>query len=329
MDGIQYKDLKTPSGYTYHYAVAPGSPVTLLFLHGFPSSSYDWRHQVKYFTAKGYGVIVPDLLGYGGTDKPTEVEAYGKTQMAHDLVAILDAENVVNAIAIGHDWGSAPTARLANLYPDRFLAFAFLSVGYYPPRPDFEIESFLAVSKQHFGYETFGYWKWFNDDSSPALIEKNIDSFYDLVYPPDPQLWRNEMAEVGKAQAWVAANKRAAPPSWVTPEERKKHISILLSGGFRGPTNWYRHRVRPFGNEEDKLIPESKYDIEKPVFLAATVNDPICRPEVAKLFTSQHAKNLTIVDFQTGHWVQLEDPDGLNKALEEFFVKVVGQSPKL
>ena len=76
----------------------------LLFLHGFPASAYDWRHQIRYFSELGYGLIVPDLLGYGATDKPTEKEAYRLKKMSDEVVAILDAYKVGKVVGVGHDW---------------------------------------------------------------------------------------------------------------------------------------------------------------------------------------------------------------------------------
>ena len=106
MNNVHYKDVTTARGLVYHYHYAPARErqVTLLFVHGFPSTSRDWRHQVIYFQAQGYGVVVPDLLGYGGTDKPTDPELYIESLMTQDLVDILDAVGVDKAIAIGHDW---------------------------------------------------------------------------------------------------------------------------------------------------------------------------------------------------------------------------------
>lgn len=49
-------------------------------------------------------MIVPDMLGYGGTSKPTEVEAYFGSGMSRDVVEIMNTEGVQEAIAIGHDW---------------------------------------------------------------------------------------------------------------------------------------------------------------------------------------------------------------------------------
>jgi pimeloyl-ACP methyl ester carboxylesterase len=45
--------VKLPSGVTYSYTYIPAKAhnPTILFLHGFPSNSYDWRHQVTYFSS--------------------------------------------------------------------------------------------------------------------------------------------------------------------------------------------------------------------------------------------------------------------------------------
>ena len=62
-------------GVGINYEVAgEGRPVVLL--HGFPDSGACWRSQVPVLTAAGFQVIVPDLRGYGDSDKPSEVEAY-------------------------------------------------------------------------------------------------------------------------------------------------------------------------------------------------------------------------------------------------------------
>ena len=53
---------------------------------------------------QGYRVIVPDMLGCGGTDKPAEVEAYPMGKLSNDLAALLDALEIPKAVSVVRDW---------------------------------------------------------------------------------------------------------------------------------------------------------------------------------------------------------------------------------
>lgn len=97
----------TSLSFTYSYIhIKPTTQNTyILFLHGFPSSSYDWRHQIPYFQKKGYGIIAPDLLGYGGSSKPLDVGVYTGKGMAGDVYELLKSEGVVEGVfGVAHDW---------------------------------------------------------------------------------------------------------------------------------------------------------------------------------------------------------------------------------
>lgn len=105
-----------------------GHPVVLL--HGFPDSGRLWRHQVGPLADAGFQVIVPDQRGYGRSDKPADVDAYGLANLVGDVVAVLDDLGVARAHLVGHDWG-APVAWLtASLLPDRVDHLVALSVGH-------------------------------------------------------------------------------------------------------------------------------------------------------------------------------------------------------
>lgn len=106
MDPSKYKTVRTTRGFTYNYWFSPAqsSNLTLLFCHGFPSTSQHWKYQATYFAKKGYGVVVPDMLGFAGTDKPTDPAEYVGSKLSKDLMDILDAENIPRVVAIGHDW---------------------------------------------------------------------------------------------------------------------------------------------------------------------------------------------------------------------------------
>src|SRR5262249_9823817 len=105
-----------------------GPPVVLL--HGFPDSGRLWRHQVPALAAAGFQVIVPDLRGYGRSDKPEDVAAYSMSLLAGDVMAVLAELDIGRAHVVGHDWGAALAWALASFAPDKIDHLAVLSVGH-------------------------------------------------------------------------------------------------------------------------------------------------------------------------------------------------------
>jgi pimeloyl-ACP methyl ester carboxylesterase len=105
-----------------------GRPVVLL--HGFPDSGRLWRHQVPALAAAGFQVIVPDLRGYGRSDKPEAVEAYSLMMLAGDVIAVLADLGIARAHLVGHDWGAALAWGLASLALGTVDHLVVLSVGH-------------------------------------------------------------------------------------------------------------------------------------------------------------------------------------------------------
>ncbi len=105
-----------------------GRPVVLL--HGFPDTGRLWRHQMPVLAEAGFQVIVPDLRGYGRSDKPEGKDAYAIPLLAGDVAAVLDAVGVERAHVVGHDWGAALTWAIASLLPDRVDHAVAMSVGH-------------------------------------------------------------------------------------------------------------------------------------------------------------------------------------------------------
>jgi len=105
-----------------------GKPVVLI--HGFPDTGALWRKQVPALAEAGFQVIVPDLRGYGKSDKPEGVEPYSIPYIAGDVLAVLDALGVGRAHVVGHDWGAAIAWAIGSLVPDRVDQLVALSVGH-------------------------------------------------------------------------------------------------------------------------------------------------------------------------------------------------------
>jgi len=105
-----------------------GRPVVLL--HGFPDSGRLWRHQVPALAAAGFKVIVPDLRGYGRSDKPSEATAYRLDLLVGDVLAVMSAAGAERAHVVGHDWGAAVAWATALMAADRVDHLVALSVGH-------------------------------------------------------------------------------------------------------------------------------------------------------------------------------------------------------
>jgi pimeloyl-ACP methyl ester carboxylesterase len=111
-----------PAGHTEAPAV--------LLLHGWPDSHRLWRHQVPALTAAGFRAVVPDLRGFGASDRPGSVEAYALPHILGDVIGVLDHLGVGRAHVVGHDWGAAVAWTVAALFPDRVDHLVALSVGH-------------------------------------------------------------------------------------------------------------------------------------------------------------------------------------------------------
>jgi pimeloyl-ACP methyl ester carboxylesterase len=69
------KTFRASTGHTYnYYSSAHADKTTILFIHGFPYTTNIWRKHVAYFETRGFGCVVPDMLGLGQTDKPHNPE---------------------------------------------------------------------------------------------------------------------------------------------------------------------------------------------------------------------------------------------------------------
>ena len=115
LDSFEHKTLVTkPNDLTYSYYLSPDfnerqdpSIPTLVFIHGYPDDAYMWAGAVPHMLKQPYPFVLVDLLGFGGSSKPTDAPHYNYKQQADSIAQILDTEGVGSSIIpIGHDWGS-------------------------------------------------------------------------------------------------------------------------------------------------------------------------------------------------------------------------------
>src|SRR3954453_23626130 len=96
----------------------------LLFLHGYPSSSYDWRH--AFDQLDGHRLIVFDFLGYGLSDKPRD-HVYSLQAQADIVEAVAEPFANEPGIVVSHDMGSSVVTELLARDIDGKLSFKLRS----------------------------------------------------------------------------------------------------------------------------------------------------------------------------------------------------------
>jgi pimeloyl-ACP methyl ester carboxylesterase len=98
---------------------------TVLLIHGFPTSSYDWRGVVERLS-RGARTIAPDLLGFGLSDKPVAY-SYSLFQQADTIEELLSVLDVTAAHIVSHDLGTSLHSELLARQAEGRLQFELLS----------------------------------------------------------------------------------------------------------------------------------------------------------------------------------------------------------
>lgn len=160
--------------YAYEFTPAQGSNTTFLLLHGYPSSHKGWEHQIATLSAAGFGVLAPDMLGFGASDLPTDVSNYKAKRLSNHLTELLDHEELGSVIGVGHDWGANILSRLAAYHRDRFAKFAFINVGHRAPGGLVDIDAINAMLLAEYGYMPFGYWYFFDRYDASSVIGDHV-----------------------------------------------------------------------------------------------------------------------------------------------------------
>lgn len=97
------------------------APIVLM-LHGNPAWSFLYRHMIGPVVAAGYRVVVPDIIGFGKSDKPARRDDYGFDRFVAWMRAFVEALDLNGVTFVVQDWGGPIGLRVASEMPDRFAA---------------------------------------------------------------------------------------------------------------------------------------------------------------------------------------------------------------
>lgn len=123
----QQDELFDSNGTKIRY-VSEGTGEAIVLIHGWMSDSSFWgrdlRGETKLKSAPGFRAIAIDCRGHGQSDKPHEVEKYG-TEMAADVVRLLDHLKIEKAHLVGYSSGAFILGKVAAMQPERVLSIVY------------------------------------------------------------------------------------------------------------------------------------------------------------------------------------------------------------
>jgi pimeloyl-ACP methyl ester carboxylesterase len=308
-------DIKThdvaSNGITLRVTELGDGPV-ILFVHGFPDTSYTWREQMKAVACAGYRAIAPDMRGYGGSSAPDDATLYTPFHTVGDLVGLLDALQVPAAIIVGHDWGANVAWNAAMMRPDRFKAVFCLSVPYSPRGKVSVLDSMRAAGHG----DDFYMFEQIRSDADRIWADA-ANTIPGMLY------WASGSAP--SADAWNPFDPsrslhRSPPdrlPAWIEPAYLAHNIAEFQRTGFHGALNYYR-AVQPFFDLSGAYAGAK---IEQPSYFMWGHADglfPIYRlTEAAMRARAPGLRGYIGLD-GIGHWVQHEAAARVSRELVAF-----------
>ena len=226
----EQRRLSLSTGITMNVALAgpPQAPPVIL-VHGFPESHRTWRALVPLLEGD-LRLIMPDLRGFGATDKPQDVSAYATEILIADLFALADALGIDRFALVGHDWGGAIAWAAAISGNPRIERLAIVN----SPHPAIFQRSLIDHSEQRAASQ---YMNAFRTPTMEAGIARmGLDTFFDKSFSKhvdltaipaeDRQNYLDDWGQPGALTAmlnWYRASRivvpvvgeEAALPDWV------------------------------------------------------------------------------------------------------------------
>ncbi len=182
-----YAEINDAEGGTLrvHYLdEGPSDSDPIFLLHGEPSWSYLYRHMVPLLVEEGHRVIVPDLVGFGKSDKPVKQTDYSYARHVEWVRELIFDHLNLNAITFfGQDWGGLVGLRLVALAPDRYARVVVGNTGL-PTGKGEATEAFLAWQKFSQTTPEFPVGNLINSACIRDLLPEEIAA-YDAPFPDD------------------------------------------------------------------------------------------------------------------------------------------------
>ncbi|MDX6421248.1 MAG: hypothetical protein QOG28_5868 [Trebonia sp.] len=275
-------------GFELAYDRAGSGPAVVL-LHGWPGDRTDYRDLVPLLS--GCEVIVPDLRGFGHSDKhvANPAEQYGSPAQARSVADLITSLGISRAVVVGYDIGSRIAQALARSRPDLVSALVIS-----PPVPGVGARVFGPGPLREFWYQAF---------HRLPLSEQLIDGHPDAVRAYLRHFWEH----------WSG-------PEFTLSESHLDHLVSVYGppGAFTASVQWYRAGAGTTTAAASETIPAPEDRLATPAVVLWPEFDPLFPREWSDRIDAFFSRaRLRFVD-GAGHYAPLEYPAVLAEEVRRF-----------
>ena len=286
-----------------------GEGPAVLLLHGFPELAYSWRHQIGPIADAGFRVIAPEQRGFGDSDAPADPLTYSVKNLVADLVGLLDALELEQAVFVGHDWGSMPAWYAGAYAPERVAGAASLCTPYFTPGEVDLIEAYNEIRGPNHYMATFQ-----EPGVGEAMLERDIEgTFRALIRRRGMTLEEVRAAppEIQEIPAGVfVGDPQLCGAELLSDDELAVYTEVYRRTGFTGGLNWYRalHEDWREGLGQDFVV-------DRPALMISAADDFFLPPDYTEGMEELLPQLEKHVIPDAGHWLQQERPAEVNALL--------------
>ncbi|MFD0441346.1 alpha/beta fold hydrolase [Streptomyces chartreusis] len=336
------------NGQRIHLHLAGTAGPLVLFCHGFPESSYSWRHQLDALAAAGYRAVAMDMRGYGRSSKPADPAAYSVPRLVEDCVGVVRALGESSAVVVGHDFGAPVAWTAAWTHPEIFravvgisLPFAARGLAALPGDPFGEVRPSTVHAELAGAGLTF-YQDYFAhpDGLAENEIEEDLRSWLtaglyslsadrplppqlvgvdllDLPYPAVVEFVRATMCVPPGEQFRSRLTSPSELPKWLGEGDLDYMVAELEHTGVRGPLAYYDNADRAW--EELERF-EGRPLVVPALFIGGDRDVGTVWSQEAARRADEHVRDLrgSVVIPDCGHWVPQEHPERVNQEILTF-----------
>ena len=279
----------------------------VLLMHGQPVWSYLYRYMIPLLVDAGFRVVVPDLVGFGRSDKPTRVEDYTYARHVAWMSDWLKQMDITDITVFFQDWGSLIGLRLVTAFPEKFarvvLANGGLPAGVIP-------EEFADLLKE--AYATL-----------PVVAAAELEErFRDTSGVPGILYWRKFCAESPEIlYPGYAVIQTVGSTREFSDEEKAAFNAPFPDESYLAGVRRFPSLIPLFKDEpevkENRAAWEVLKQFDKPFMCAFSDDDPVTaggdKAFLEEVPGCQGVEHRTITG--AGHFLQHEQPEQCVRAI--------------